>query len=246
MSRSSRPSGARVTGRVGRLAALPLLWALAGGCATQPLNPSFPVTLDAAKRDLRRMSADPKPLEMPLVVISGLLDPGVGALTMESDFRLISKRPRIAAISLFDCTSFEQCRRKIVDVVGRAFPFDSPRETAEVDVIGYSLGGVAARLAANPPGNQRRLHIHRLFTIDSPHQGADRASQLPLLHPLQADLRAGSALLVRLNATPPDFPVFAYVRLNDKPVGPANAAVPGQPLWWVPTPPMSNPHMGAY
>lgn len=218
----------------------------AAGCGPQPVDPAFPVSTAWARRDLSRMAAHPVTLERPLVVISGFLDPGFAALSMRDQFAQVTGDKRIAIISLFECMSFEECRRKIVGVVGRAFPNNDPMQTTEVDVVGFSMGGLAARLAADPPRpGERRLRIHRLFTIDSPNQGAIRAAQLPLLHPLQADMRPGSAMLMRLNARPPPYPVVAYVRLGDKPVGERNAQVPGNPMWWVATPPFSNPHANA-
>lgn len=218
----------------------------AAGCGPQPIDPSFSISTACARRDLARMAAHPKPLQRPLVVVSGFLDPGLAALSMHDRFAKISGDNRIATISLFECLSFEQCRQKIVDVVSRAFPNDDPTQTTEVDVVGYSMGGLAVRLAADPPrAGDRRLRIARLFTIDSPNQGAIRAAQLPLLHPLQADMRPGSAMLMRLNSEPPPYPVVSYVRLGDKPVGEHNAQVPGNSMWWVPTPPLSNPHANA-
>jgi pimeloyl-ACP methyl ester carboxylesterase len=218
----------------------------AAGCGPQPIDPAFPVSIVLARRDLSRMAAHPKPLERPLVVISGFMDPGLAALSMHDQFAQVTGDKRIATISLFECMSFQECRQKIVDVVGRAFPSNDPMQTSEVDVVGFSMGGLAARLAADPPrAGERRLRIHRLFTIDSPNRGAIRAAQLPLLHPLQADMRPGSAMLMRLNLCAPPYPVFAYVRLGDKPVGERNAQVPGNPMWWVATPPFSNPHANA-
>ena len=216
------------------------------GCAPQPVNPTFPNSVAWARRDLKRMAANPRPLKRPLVVISGFLDPGLAALAMHSQFTEISGDSRIATVSLFECMSFEQCRRKIVEVVDRAFPGDDPSQTREVDVVGFSMGGLAARYAADPPARgTRRLRIGRLFTIDSPNRGAVRAAQLPLLHPLQADMRPGSVMLTRLNVRPPSYPVIAYVRLGDKPVGERNAQVNGNPMWWVATPPFSSPHPDA-
>lgn len=217
------------------------------GCGPQITDPAFPVTTPWAKRDLARMAANPKPLERPLVVISGFMDPGFAALSLRDRFADMTNDRRIAFISLFACLSFEECRRKIVEVTDRAFPTDDPLQTREVDVVGYSMGGLAARLAANPGrSGTRRLRIRRLFTIDSPNRGAARAAELPLLHPLQADMRPGSAMLVRLNFLPPPFAVFAYVRLGDKPVGERNARVDGNPMWWVSTPWFTNPHADAY
>jgi hypothetical protein len=222
---------------------------VAVGCGgPQIVNPSFPVTEQWARRDMDRMARDPKPLERPLVVISGFVDPGLAAISMHDQMAAMTGDHRIAMISLFECMSFEQCRRKIIDVVSRAFPNDDPRWTTEVDVIGFSMGGLAARLAADDgPDHQtgKRLRVHRLFTIDAPNQGAQRAAELPVLHPLMRDMRPGSPMLVALNSHRPAYSVIAYVRLNDKPIGLKNAAVEGYPLWWVATPPFSNPHTGA-
>jgi pimeloyl-ACP methyl ester carboxylesterase len=218
----------------------------APGCASQPENPTFPISIDAAKKDLARMSEHPRRLDRPLVIITGFMDPGFATLALQGQFRDVTHDSPIAAISMFECMSFERCRGKVIEVVDRAFPTDDPNQTSEVDVIGFSMGGLVARLAADPPpGAHRRLRIHRLFTIDSPNQGADRAKQLPLLHPLQAGMRPGSAMLVRLNSIRPSYQIFSYVRLGDVPIGPPNAAVPGCPMWWVPTPPFSNPHVDA-
>jgi pimeloyl-ACP methyl ester carboxylesterase len=224
-----------------------LLWFVSAGCGgPQIVNPSFPITEACARRDLQRMHRRPRPLARPLVVISGFMDPGIAALSMRDQMASVTGDRRIATISLFECMSFGQCRRKVIDVVGRAFPNSDPRWTTEVDVIGFSMGGLAARLAAANDGPaDRRLRIHRLFTIDTPNRGAARAAELPVLHPLQRGMRPGSPMLVALNARPPGYAIVAYARLNDKPVGVRNEAVAGCPLWWVATPPFSNPHTGA-
>jgi pimeloyl-ACP methyl ester carboxylesterase len=220
---------------------------MSAGCAPQPVDPAFAISAASARADLKRMAAHPIALERPLVVISGFMDPGIAAISLRNQFFNVTGDRRIATISLFECFSFEQCRQKIIGVVDRAFPSDDPSRTSEVDVVGYSMGGLAARLAADPPKQgMRRLRIARLFTIDSPNQGATRAAQFPLLHPLQADMRPGSGMLTRLNFSIPPYPVFAYVRLGDKPVGEQNTQVAGNPLWWVSTLPMTNPHADAY
>ncbi len=64
----------------------------------------------------------------------------------------------------------------VIDAVDQKFPSSDPEVTTEVDVIGYSMGGLAARYAAMPATavnlSKRRLQIGRLFTISSPHRGA--------------------------------------------------------------------------
>jgi pimeloyl-ACP methyl ester carboxylesterase len=231
----------------GRVIAVALIVVLVSfGCAPQPINPSLPITADCAHGDLQRMDRSPKRLDRPLVIISGFMDPGFAAVPLRSTFRAATGDSRILIVTLFECCSFDDCRRKLVRSVNRAFPSGNPKETTEVDVIGYSMGGLVARLAANPLlDNVQRLCIHRLFTISTPHRGAKEAKELPLLHPLQADMRPGSALIVRLNATPILYEVYCYVRLGDHPVGVRNAVIPDGRLWWVSAPPFSNPHLGA-
>jgi pimeloyl-ACP methyl ester carboxylesterase len=230
-----------------QLSVLLLLIALAMcGCAHQPNNPSFSTGISAARSDLGRMESHPHHLCRPLVVIGGMLDPGVAAYWQRWEFSELTGDQHIIAIPLGECMSFEECRRKIVDAVNEVYTHHPSDRTVDVDVVGYSLGGLAARYAANPPASGPRLSISRLFTISSPNQGALAAQQLPLLHPLQKDLRPGSKLLARLNETRPDYSIYSYVCLSDAIVGEKYAALPGERVWWVPDAPMTTPHAGAF
>jgi hypothetical protein len=160
------------------------------------------------------------------------------------------------------CFSFDQCREKIVNAVQEKWPSPDPATTREVDVVGLSMGGLASRYAALEPGAfslalrgtpvdfsataaatttstaslrpaGRRLNIHRLFTLSSPHQGAVLAD-FPTLHRLQLDMRRDSDFITRMNALheSESFPVIPYTRVPDSHVGSAYAAPPGQtPIW---------------
>ncbi|MDB5292787.1 MAG: hypothetical protein JWL69_4028 [Phycisphaerales bacterium] len=218
------------------------------GCAAQPNNPSFPVSVEKADRDLDRMAADQRPLLRTLVVIGGLMDPGISSVTMADRFRSVTHDDRIVVLSVFECCTFEQMRRKIIGAVERAAPCSDPTQTTAVDVVGYSIGGLAARYAALPPpdGKGRRLRIARLFTISTPNRGAFAAEKLPLLHPLQYSLRHGSEIMNEVNAKPASYPIYSYIRLGDYAVGVENAAPPGQSPWWLPTPPFEGAHEGAF
>jgi pimeloyl-ACP methyl ester carboxylesterase len=174
------------------------------------------------------------------------MDPGVAAWWLRSKFAALTGDDRIICVSLGTCASLAACREKIVKAVERAFPGDSTFQTTEVDVVGYSLGGLAARYAADSSDPVKRLAIHRLFAISSPLRGAKVAERLPLLHPVQADVRPGSALLTQLNSHEPAYPVYAYIRLGDSTIGEANAALPGQTAWWVDVAPLSDAHNGAF
>ena len=151
-------------------------------------------------------------------------------------------------VSFALCSTFDECRRKVIAAVDREFPGPDPLRTTEVDVVGVSMGGIVARYAAlrSENADARRLRVARLFTISSPHLGADRA-RLPAVNQLQRDMRADSAFIRRLNRpeNAPAFPVFPYVRLGDHTVGAANAAPVGMAAWWVPDVPLQPPHSGA-
>jgi pimeloyl-ACP methyl ester carboxylesterase len=206
------------------------------------------VTLAEARRALKRMRDEPRALERPLLVLGGYLELGLSQAFLKRRFHRLTGDSRIAGVSFLLCSTFDECRRKAIAAVERAFPGPDPLRTTEVDVVGVSMGGLVARYAALRPENAdaRRLCVARLFTISSPHLGADRA-RLPAVNQLQRDMRADSAFLRRLNRpeNAPAFPVFPYVRLGDHTVGAANAAPIGMTPWWVPDVPLQPPHSGA-
>jgi len=228
---------------------LPLLLLTALGCASQPTNPSFPLTTDQAERALDYMSSHPQPLQRPLIVVGGFLDFNISPPLYKWHFNRISGDDRIVTVSLGLCGSFEDCRRALIDAVDQAFPSDDPTFTTEVDVVGASLGGLAARFAAAPSpdaDHPRRLRIKRLFSISSPHAGAVFASEFGFTQ-FHRDMCPGSAFLESLAASDADakYKLFPYVRLGDGIVGDQYAAPPNQTAWWVSNPPLQFAHAGA-
>jgi hypothetical protein len=230
---------------------------LLAGCPAdpRPANPSFHPTRSQAVALLTYDAKHPRPLRRPLVIISGYLDPGILAPRLRDQFRRWTGDPRVLAVSPGLDGSFDDCRRDIVTAVDAAFPTADPDRTAEVDVLGLSMGGLAARAAALPPGprlpSRRRLRIGRLFTISSPLRAAILADAAPgEVYDLQSAMRSGSWLYRLLNDGPTSaedvYPVYSYVRLGDGTVGAANAAVPGTVAWWVATPPLQLPHDAAF
>jgi hypothetical protein len=221
------------------------------GCAArpQPTNPSFPLGLDQANRALAFMSAHPRSLDRPLLVVGGFWDFGVSPPLYKWHFHRISGDNRIVGVSIAFCGSFHECRQALIEAVDRAFPTDDPDFTTEVDVVGASLGGLAARFAAAPspdPANPRRLKIARLFSIASPQNGATLAVDFGFTQ-FHRDMRPGSAFLETLasedvHAT---YTLYPYVRLGDGIVGDQYAAPPNQSPLWLPTPPLQSAHAGA-
>jgi pimeloyl-ACP methyl ester carboxylesterase len=217
------------------------------GCATStPVNPSFPISPEHAREILTVDSTYPRPLKRPLVIIGGFLDPGIAQLVLTHDFKQYTHDNRIIGVSLGLSFDPDVYRKLIIEAVDKAFPATDPIHTTEVDVIGYSMGGLAARYSAITPAPGRRLKIARLFTVASPHRGARTVEQIPFnLVPLQKQMRPGSAFLNSINnsADPGGvFPVYSYVVLGDRVVGASYASPPGQNPWWVSAPVFPSSH----
>lgn len=217
------------------------------GCASNPsMNPAFPVSVEDGRRHLAAMREQPKTLERPVVVAAGYLDPGFIAADVARRLRrATSKDAPISTVSFFWCFSFDAASDRLIDIVEREFPSDDPNLTTEVDVIGFSMGGLVARHAASAraDGGGKRLNIARLFTIGTPHRGAALAPLAPFDR-RAADMRARSAFLTSLDRDLDDerYEVVPYVRLRDAIVGEENAAPPNQEPWWVPNKPLSLSH----
>jgi len=223
-----------------------LLPALLLPACAQPINPSFPVTIDQAVQDVDQMEGDPRPLPRPVVVIAGMMDPGLESAIVKKEIEAVSKGGVVIPVMLANRFGFDGYRKNVLDAIDHALPPDATGQRPAADVIGFSLGGLVARYAAIPQNDGRApLHIARLFTISTPHRGALMAEQLPLLMKFQGELRPGSARLAELDAAKPSYPIYCYVRLRDGVVGPQNAAPPGQLAWWVSTPTGNGPHVGA-
>src|SRR5262245_47548826 len=210
-----------------------------GGCAAPAVNPSFAVTSDAAAADLHRIELDRRPLDRPILILGGYADPGIGGLAVGSAVRKRVGEGRIITVSFAFCSTFDQCRRKVIEAVDRELPSDDPNQTVEVDVIGLSMGGLVGRYAAAPIPGQKALNVRRMFTVSSPHLGATRAIVLPRITQMQEDMRPQSAFLTRLEATETgiNYALFPYTRLEDDVVGAKYAAPRGRTAWWVPNEP---------
>jgi len=192
------------------------------------------------------MQNDAKALERPLVIMSGWMDIGLTLHAIESPFERVFGREQILGIIFPGNHSFDQCRAKVIRQVDENFPCASPNETQEVDVVAFSMGGLVARYAALSQPGLRRLRIRHLFTISTPHQGADLAD-LPHWDQRVVDMRRGSPFLTQLKQALPEcnYVLKCYARLGDTLVGTRNTAPKGFPLWWIRNRPPDLPHMGA-
>jgi hypothetical protein len=95
------------------------------------------------------MQADPRPLSRPVIVLGGIYDPGFVAEHVAHELREIAAPDsRIISLTFFEIHTFDHCAQKLVDAVDHEFPTDDPQQTVEVDVVGFSMGGLVARWAA--------------------------------------------------------------------------------------------------
>jgi hypothetical protein len=212
-------------------------------------NRSFALSIPDSRAALRQMRDDPTRLERPVLVLGGFIDVGIGPTMTGHQLRRVTGDARVVGVAFAFSSSFDECRRRVLAVMAEHFPSDDPTQTAEVDVVAISMGGLVARYCAAPPDDAPpgpRLRIARLFTIGTPHRGAALAD-LPTRDRLQIDMRAGSPLLAHLDAALESAPyaLYPYVRLNDAVVGPANAAPHGRMAWWVDTPAFDLAHLRA-
>jgi hypothetical protein len=222
------------------------------GCGTgERINPSYSLTLDRAESELQWMRNNPVTLSRPVVVLGGWGDmTGLPPAYLAEQLRKAIGDDQVMSIGFGMCHTFDACRCRVLKRVEAAYPSGVTNLTREVDVIGFSMGGLVARYAAAPPGDDetvRRLKIARLYTISSPHRGA-LMSKIVAPGQLAKDMREGSDFLKKLddNLALADYPVIPYVRMADTIVGAQNAAPRGQTPWWLPAKPWSRSHSDAY
>ena len=217
---------------------LALTLLLLAGCSTTPVNPSFPITQSQADQAIAEMRADPRPLPHPVLLVGGFLDPEVVPTYQKFFFKSVSSDAKLIPVSVGFCTSFAQCREKVIDAVDAACPNSDPKWTTEVDVVGASLGGLVARYAAAPsldPTHPRRLKIARLFSISSPQAGAELAQDAAITD-FHREIRPGSEFLRQLASSDASatYKIYPYVLLNDAIINDAYAAPPGMTAFWLP------------
>jgi hypothetical protein len=219
--------------------------ALSACSADSPSNPSFALSYGDANTALKEMAKQPKPLQRPVVILAGLWDPGLATDHVADELRkVVDPSTLILEISFVGARDFDQCRDRVLDAVNEAAPSSDPDWTTAVDVVAISMGGLVARHAAGPRADDgQRLNIARLFTLSTPHRGANLA-WANLGDRRIADMNGGSNFLLELDAEleGAEYEVLPYVRLGDSVVGVRNAAPQGRTAWWVQTPPFDMAH----
>ncbi|MCG8551850.1 MAG: alpha/beta hydrolase, partial [Desulfobacterales bacterium] len=137
--------------RISLLALLLLTLLLLSGCGfNHRVNPSFSLDYEDAKKQLIEMSQRPTELKRPVIVLGGWGDPGFVAASITKRMKLATGDDRVIAVNYFGTSGFNESARKTIKMVEKYFPSDDPLETVEVDVIGFSMGGLVGRYAAMP------------------------------------------------------------------------------------------------
>lgn len=234
----------RTLRRLGGLSVLGLVASLLiAGCVPMATNnPAWRFSADEIRADYKRLRAEPGTLERPVVVLSGYRS--LHSMAERTQSRLIKlttgERDDFLAVSYPFAADIGNAVDKAIRVIEERWPSDDPDETVEVDVVAISMGGLVARVAALPPEvrprgstSGKRLNIRRVFTLASPHRGANLAR---FIRPDQAarDMRPGSDFLNALDALDTDRPyeLVPYANLRDTWVGATRTAPIGmEPIW---------------
>ena len=240
--------------RPARLAAglLPLLTLLPACSSGKHTNPSFNLTSTQAKADIRVMQNEPVILVRPVIVLGGWGDVfGVPPGDLARQLRKATGDPRIFATGFGMCHSFDACRERVINLVEKQYPSEDETWTTEVDVIGFSMGGIVARYSAAPIESDavttKRLRIKNLYTLSTPHRGSLLASVVAPGN-LASNMRPESEFMQELDEhlTNARYQLIPYVRLNDLTVGTVNAAPHDQTPYWLEPPAFTPAHNTTY
>lgn len=227
-----------------RLTVSLLLMAAISGCARQ-INPSFSISENQAREAIREMRKSPRRLERPLVILGGFADVGVASYLFKDKIVDMFDQPDILLVRFADCTSFEECRQRVIQRVDEQFGKTDNDKTIEVDVVGQSMGGLIAILSSADFGDgQRRLNAKRIFALSSPLSGAKLAENAPMvMTDMHRDMLPNSQLYQRLSTARIDAQLYCYTRLDDPIVGEYFSVLKGRQVWWVDNPLLGLSHL---
>ncbi|MBX3387142.1 MAG: hypothetical protein KF768_11275 [Phycisphaeraceae bacterium] len=196
-------------------------------------------TTESAERLLAEFRASPRPLERPVVVVSGwhalnVLPANIIA-NLSPLFRAEPARSGFLPHAFPTQTDFDAIARRMVERVRGRWPNEQPDRTVEVDAIAVSMGGLVCRYAASPRlmRSHPRLNLRRLFTIGTPHRGAWLADRIAVDRAAR-DMKPGSRFLSALDDELPraEYELVCYARLYDEFVGATRSAPAGrEPIW---------------
>lgn len=212
---------------------------LLGGCSYYMPRPSaaIPASSDDVRAEIARMKDSPVEIQRPIVIIDGWIP--VGGAAIKAEIRRLTGAPpeQFELVTYAPGKSLEHIADIVVREVEERWPSDDPIWTIEVDVIGFSAGGIVARLAAWPPqvgDDRKRLKIANLYSISAPHAGTVGVSLSLAPDKAARQMRPGSPTLAWLDEMQPtaDYTMLCYGQLNDQVVSAPHTAPEGQlPIW---------------
>ena len=151
---------------------------LLSGCTTLTApSKDNPLSKSELRSELGQMRADPVELDRPVVVIDGWLNYGGARVIVRELKDLTGGEEDLFAKYSYPLifSTLESNARKIVKIVEERWPSDDPEWTTEIDTVGFSMGGMIARVAAELPRKgkkpRKRLKVKRMFTVAAPHKG---------------------------------------------------------------------------
>lgn len=228
--------------------------ALAGCFTIHVDNPAFLATGAEIESELQRMRAEPVGVARPVLVLGGYRSPMPIAKGLAGRICELTgaSRDEVVDLSYIFSDTVEGPARRAVELVEARFPSDDPEWTTEVDVVAISMGGLVARLAASDPELRgepggKRLKVHTLYSLASPHQGAILADWIRL-DSASRSMRPGSAFLARLDEAFAGcgYEVVPYAVLRDTWVGARHASPVGMEPIWVPGRVMLSHHLVSF
>ena len=174
------------------------------------------------------MTADPHPKgPTPLAVIKGWRSPEPNARRLARNLRQLTHHDE-RSCRVFSYNSRRGIPAIATDVAAR-IQNAWPNHTT-IDIAAVSMGGLIARhIAANP--NQHKLTVRTLYTLATPHRGAQLARIFHFLDASTAQMRPGSPFLEQLDhalTRPQTRPtrLITLSRTRDWWVGTANTKLP--------------------
>ncbi|GAB4548425.1 MAG: hypothetical protein Tsb0013_08980 [Phycisphaerales bacterium] len=189
--------------------------------------------LHDARRALERMRADKRPPIRRVVVVPGYRSHASMGRALRDHLRSVVSEPSwVIDQAHQSCGSFDEAGRRVLDAIERAWGTGH-----EVDFVGVSMGGLLGRWLAMP--EHGGLAIRRLFTISTPHKGANVA-RLAAPDPAAKVMVPGSVGLERLDRAlaSADYELRCYARTRDWWVGSDRLTPDGHkamtvtPRWW--------------
>ncbi len=187
----------------------------------------------SAQRELARMQGDPRPLVRRLVVVPGYRAHKRMGKALANTLRGVVTEPGwIIEQHHTSSHSFEHAGARVLHAIGEAWGREEP-----IDFVGVSMGGLLGRWLAMP--EHAGLPIERLFTISTPHRGAN-AAKIATFDDSARAMIPGSERLAELDGALADaeYTMRCYARTRDWWVGTGRLAPVGYapitvrtPLW---------------